>query len=189
MEPYIYVPMGGENISESVHESLKLSINKGKEIQFDFNGIDMVIDITVSNDSSYWIKEYNAKADERTKKYMESDEYKNRQHETKLELEHKQAVCNEMILRLPEFNINQLDDWMIKFIPLADHIGIKFDSKKVIDALVGFGYVSGEYVGHKGEWTNDMKKRWVYGQVLDGLSRNSIHPALAYRIAEYNQES
>lgn len=171
---------------------LKISKDKSKDVEFDFNGIKVVVNHKVSSDVGYWLDEWSTATEERRKAYEQTPEYKERKREQEKELQLKQERCDNIMTILEHSGLKggfALDAWMMEFIPLADHVGVTYNKEVVITTLESLGYVSGEFVGYEGEWDTCTTSRWIYGQILDGLKHHKcIHPILADKIRELKEK-
>lgn len=186
MKTIKYDPDCGMHISSAIKEAVQLSIKKDCFVEVTFNDTKLFIDHTESCDTDYWVSLWNKVREAESLVRKSTPEYKARELKREQELaEVQHKVENFMKIYLyVDFKCGiSLDAWFEEFIPLSDYCGVSYNKELLIETLEILGYTQNAYVDYNGVWDTDKTRKWIYGQILDGLkSGHGIHPVLADKL-------
>lgn len=176
----------GTHISKAIKEAVQLSLKEDCFVEVTFNDTKLFIDYTESCDANYWISLWNKVREAESLARKSTPEHKARELKREQELLNVQCkVKNFMkIFEYVDFKCGiSLDAWFEEFIPLSDYYGVRYDKQLLIETLEVLGYTQDAYVGYNGVWDVDKTRKWIYGQILDGLkSGYGIRPVLADKL-------
>lgn len=176
MTVLIYEALCGDHISDAIKGALKMSSSKGLDVEFDFNGIKLCVNATKdSHDSA--LAMWQQKSDERSKKYRNSEEFKESEKARKIELDENQLKMNKLMSLFPKNDHYKIIVWLKDFAIVADYVGVTYDRDLVISKLKSFGFKSNDFVGYKGEWNSEQLVKYTVGQVLACIEKfGTPHP-------------
>ena len=166
----------GEHIKEAIKGALKMSSSKGLDVEFDFNGITLRVN-AINDSPDSILAMWNQKNDERSKKYRESEDFKELEKTRKIELDENQLKIDKLMSLFPKNDHYKIIVWLKDFSVYADYIGVTYDKELVLSKLKSFGFKSNDLVGYKGEWSSEQLVQYTVGQVINCMEKfGSPHP-------------
>lgn len=182
----IYEPMVGERIDETIKMALSYSYysySGSEDVQFTFNGLSIVVNASVGNES-YYSDKWDTLCKERSIAYKNSPEYKSYQEERLLDIKTNQNEMDKLILNLQDnfhtyHNVLDLARWLKRFAELSDNVDVSYNKSIILHKLEQLGYKENEYVGYKGEWDTITSIRYIAGQVINCLESMGLIPPVA----------
>lgn len=182
-----YEPMIGDTFNNSSSEAIALAVKKHQDVQFTFNGIDILVRPYDSTDDID--AQWKSKSDKRRKEYLESDEYKKHKADQEARNKKDQIKINILIEALNlEMDQKELVSWCGVFAEINDNIHLKYDKEAIANVLKSNGYKSGGFIGA------DMNRKdnfagWLIGQSIEMLeSGMPIHPQISRFAKIYSEK-
>lgn len=170
--------MCGSHVSKCITEAIELAKSTRKEVEFDFNGVNLKV--TKDSSAELVAKWWDDEMERQRQEYRASKEYKDMcsARESKRALD--QAKIDEMVERLEKIRMSEDDlvAWVGKFADINDDIGLNIHSRTVVKALTDAGYRRNECVGFEEVKTvKTVFAKWLIGQAIDNLENGMpIHP-------------
>ena len=151
-----------------------------------FNGTSLIVtkDSTVES----ILKDYNDQLEIAHQKYINSDEYKERQIQEKIELTrlNKESENLMNVFNTLDFNdYKQVLFWLCKIQPYSDRIGVNVPKDKIFNKLLINGYkVNVNCEEDFNEEDPENFARYIIGQCMNGLDRIGAIHYMAVRFTE-----
>lgn len=187
-ESTTYEPLCGCYINDACKEAVAQATRINQNVSFLFNGVQLVATPnTIPADlEAEYSKQIHANAD----RYAASPEGQAAEVERKRRLISAQNRVDALMAKLNDVYTNEreLMRWLGQFASSADHVGVKWDQKRLAKTLRKAGYKAGDACGlNKSEYRKPRTMaRYVVGQVLSCLDHGMPpHPMTEDFVAKY----
>lgn len=181
--------MGGSHISKCIIEAIEIAKSTRKEVEFDFNGVNLKV--TKDSSAELVAKWWDDEIDRQRQEYLASPAYKElcAKRESKRALD--QAKIDELVDRLENGRMSEdaLVAWVGEFAEINDDIGLNIHKDSVLKALTAAGYKRNECVGDENVKTvKTIFAKWLIGQAIDNLENGMpIHPIASNFAKTYSE--
>ena len=176
----------GEHAEMSARNAIKLAAKYGRKVRMKFNGIALTVNRRLS--VKHVVGTWQRMLDARALRYQNSPAGRAAKAKRLAEIAAKQHEIDALMADLPRSKTEAIE-WIAKWVPLSDDVGVKKDSHLVIESLKALGFVKGEHVGDPafkdGSATTLKRIEYIAGQVICMLENAScVHPMVGQWAAE-----
>jgi hypothetical protein len=176
MENYKLDIFPGTSIYEAAETGISVSKQKKQNVEFNFNGILVVIDGQKDTKESV-VSEWKRSQEEKAEAYRKTDEYKERELARKKELESNQDIMDSLMDNFPDIVDRTFVQWLKDFSEKADYVGVTYDKNLVLKKLERMNFEENAYVGYKEEFTTEILIKYTVGQVISCINNfGTPHP-------------
>lgn len=157
----------------------------------DFNGIQL--EISKESTLETIIKDYDIQCEQRHQEYINSEEYRIKQEQERIELKQLNEKANKLLNQLDNLDFSNYElilNWLSEIQSLTDRIDVNTQNQKIIKMFNTNGFKSNVNTGEEFiEEDRENFARYIIGQCLDGLSRvGAIHPAAVRFINDWKNK-
>lgn len=185
-----YEPSCGTHINSACAEASRMAQASGLPVCFKFNDVELVaIPNRTANDL---VSDYDCETKRRAEEYRNSPEGIAQAARRKAEIEKLAQQSSKLLRKIDSvLAANSLDSvmgWLKEFIPTADDVSVRFDTKALGAKFEVAGFKMNEGVGQKPEWfhTRERMGRYIVGQVINFLKDGMPpHPITTSFIEKY----
>lgn len=182
----IYEGLPGDHVAMSAKNAITLAEKYNRNVQMRFNDIVLTVNkrLSVKHVVGTWQHMFDA----RQLRYQNSPSYRGARAKRRMEVAFKQHEIDALMAEFPGSK-NEAIEWIAKWVPLADDIGVDRKEKLVADLLRSIGFVSDQHVGapefKAGTASLMMRIEYIAGQVISMLeSVGCVHPMIGKWAAE-----
>jgi len=172
-----YVPLVGENITETARKMILLANQKHNPVVAEFNDIELTAKPSVDTADNI-VKFYQKESSRRAEEYRKSPEGQRAAQEAKERQQQLQAQMDEAMVELPGLDFsdyNTVITWFEKIRDASDHIGVNVPHKQIVATFRQHGYKPG--VNTDKDFNGEDKEnfaRYLIGQALKQLQGVSL---------------
>lgn len=172
----------GTHVSDAAAKLASIARETGRPATYEFNGTPLTVNPGESPEAS--VTRWNSDMEAKQKAWRESPEGIAAQEKRERELSYAKGLMAGILFRLPaKFpNHRRAMQWLVGYVPAADHAGVDAGLERVTQSLLASGYSRNDLVGlpRDAYQDGDTMARWVAGQALEFMARGMPpHPMTA----------
>jgi len=181
-----YTPDLGESINEAIENALTLSSRKKCDISFKFNGLELQVNSSITDEVDYYLGTWKVLCKESSAAYKASSEYKVMKEKQEKARDTLQGELDNHIEHFCDKGATPyyMASWLKRFVELSDHVDVNYDRECVLLKLQEAGYKENEYVGYNGGWTPKISVKYIAGQVINCLNSIGLIPPVCITMCE-----
>ena len=179
----------GTEINDAARQ-LVAAARKHDFADMEFNGVCLNADNRTTVDRI--VQEYNAELEFRSIQYKNSPEGKAAAQKRANELIVKQKAYKTLVEKLEVLDWSshvEVMEWLVQLTQVADDVGVKKDSQRILDCFRSHGFVAGANCNENfDEGVEENVFRYIVGQAMEGIALvGAPHPVLEKFAWEYLQ--
>lgn len=176
-----YEGLPGEHVAMSARQAIEKANRYSRKVRLKFN--DFTMDVNKRLSVRHVVHTFNHWYESKRVRYANSPAGRKAAAAKLARIEGNTTAINALMAKPPTDKMDAMQ-WLARFLPLADEVGVVVYVPLLIATLSGLGFVSGQHVGHQAfkdkTATPLMTAEYVAGQAMSMFeSRGCCHPMIA----------
>jgi hypothetical protein len=176
----VYEGLPGEHVSMSAKNAIALAAKHNRKVRMRFNGIALTVNKRLS--VKHVVGTWQHMLEARQLRYQNSPAGRAAKARRAEQIATKQSQIDSLMRSFPTSK-EDAAEWIARWVPLSDDVGVDRRGLDVCDALRSIGFVSGQHVGapefKAGTASRMMRVEYIAGQVISMLEQvGCVHPMI-----------